>query len=55
LVGCTNNLYLYSADDATVRDTNIIVGKLDVIQSDKNIGKANIRWIAGYQEVLGLS
>jgi hypothetical protein len=53
LVGCTNNLYLYG-DSAIVQDSNVIVGKLDVISTDKKIGKANIRWVAGFQDLMGL-
>ena len=53
LVGSTYNLYLYSNEDI-INETNIIVGKLDVINinQDDKTGKANIRWIEGYQELL---
>jgi hypothetical protein len=53
LVGSTYNLYLYSKDDI-LNDTNAILGKIDVIDinKDEHIGKGNIRWIEGYQEIL---
>ena len=53
LVGSTYNLYLYSKDDI-LNDTNVILGKIDVIDinKDDHIGKGNIRWIEGYQEIL---
>ena len=53
LVGCTNNLYLYKSGD-TIKDTTEIVGKIDVISIDKHIGKGNIRWVAGFQDILGI-
>lgn len=53
LVGCTNNLYLYG-DNSIVQDTHVIVGKLDIISTDKQIGKANIRWVGGFQDLMGL-
>jgi hypothetical protein len=55
LVGSTYNLYLYSKDDI-LNDTNDILGKIDVIDinKDEHIGKGNIRWIEGYQEILDI-
>ena len=55
LVGSTYNLYLYSKDDI-LNDTNDILGKIDVIDINKeeHIGKGNIRWIEGYQEILDI-
>lgn len=53
LVGCTNNLYLYKGVNK-IKDTTEIVGKIDVISIDKHIGKGNIRWIAGFQDILGI-
>jgi hypothetical protein len=55
LVGSTYNLYLYSKDDI-LNDTNVILGKIDVIDinKDEHIGKGNIRWIEGYQEILDI-
>jgi hypothetical protein len=55
LVGSTYNLYLYSKDDI-LNDTNAILGKIDVIDinKDEHIGKGNIRWIEGYQEILDI-
>jgi hypothetical protein len=37
-----------------LNDTNVILGKIDVIDinKDEHIGKGNIRWIEGYQEIL---
>jgi hypothetical protein len=53
LVGCTNNLYLYKSGD-TIKETTEIVGKIDVISIDKQNGKGNIRWVAGFQDILGI-
>ena len=55
LVGSTYNLYLYGKDDI-LNDTNVILGKIDVIHINKeeSIGKANIRWIEGYQDILDI-
>jgi len=53
LVGSTYNLYLYSSGD-TINEKNIIVGKIDIISinGDEKVGKGNIYWIEGYQDLL---
>ncbi len=53
LVGCTNNLYLYKSGDK-IKETTEIVGKIDVISIDKQFGRGNIRWVAGFQDILGI-
>ena len=53
LVGSTYNLYLYSSG-YEINETNIIIGKIDIvnINNDDKVGKANIYWIEGYQDLL---
>jgi len=53
LVGSTYNLYLYSSGD-TINEKNIIIGKIDIISinGDDKVGKGNIYWIEGYQDLL---
>ena len=53
LVGSTYNLYLYSSG-YEINETNVIIGKIDIvnINNDDKVGKANIYWIEGYQDLL---
>jgi len=53
LVGSTYNLYLYSHDDI-ITEKNILIGKIDIINinGDDKVGKGNIYWIEGYQDLL---
>lgn len=53
LVGSTYNLYLYSHDDK-LTEKNILIGKIDIIHihGEDKVGKGNIYWIEGYQDLL---
>jgi hypothetical protein len=53
LVGSTYNLYLYDNGDI-INEKHVIIGKLDIINinGEDKVGKGNIYWIEGYQDLL---